>query len=91
MTTAQPLDLGLGSLINEVLVPLRELELDGFDFPLHSWRPGAATEDFLSHGRLEKTMLRGRWHSPKVARDYLCRRHRSSDGGEHEQAHLQGA
>ena len=50
------------------------IELAGL--PAAHWRPtslrrGGATEDFLRHGQLDRTMLRGRWNSQKTARIYI--------------------
>ena len=50
------------------------IELAGL--PAAHWRPtslrrGGATEDFLRHGQLDRTMLRGRWKSQKTARIYI--------------------
>jgi hypothetical protein len=38
---------------------------------LYSLRRGGATWDFLSHGSMERTLLRGRWASSSTARIYL--------------------
>ena len=38
---------------------------------LYSLRRGGATHDFLEHGSLEKTLLRGRWASARSARMYI--------------------
>lgn len=38
---------------------------------LYSLRRGGATWDFLSHGSMERTLLRGRWASSATARIYL--------------------
>ena len=61
-----------GALRSQVNRSLDKLLLSKFGYKLHSWRRGGATEDFLSHGSLEKTLLKGRWGSSKVARDYLA-------------------
>ena len=50
------------------------IELAGL--PAAHWRPtslrrGGATEEFLRHGQLDRTMLRGRWASQKTARIYI--------------------
>lgn len=45
-------------------------ELPGL-FALYSLRRGGATWDFLSHGSLERTLLKGRWSSSSTARIYL--------------------
>ena len=44
--------------------------------PQCSWKPcslrrGGATTDFLHHGQLDRTMVRGRWASAKTARLYI--------------------
>ena len=44
--------------------------------PKCSWKPyslrrGGATTDFLHHGQLDRTMVRGRWASAKAARLYI--------------------
>ena len=38
---------------------------------LYSLRRGGATWDFLAHGSMERTLLRGRWASSSTARIYL--------------------
>ena len=38
---------------------------------LYSVRRGGASHDFLEHGSLEKTLLRGRWASARSARIYV--------------------
>ncbi|CAK0855226.1 unnamed protein product [Prorocentrum cordatum] len=38
---------------------------------LYSFRRGGATHDFLEHGSLELTLLRGRWASARSARVYV--------------------
>ena len=38
---------------------------------LYSFRRGGATHDFLEHGSLELTLLRGRWASARSARIYV--------------------
>lgn len=40
-------------------------------FALYSLRRGGATHDFLAHGSLERTLLKGRWSSSSTARIYL--------------------
>ena len=49
----------------------KRLGLHKVGFTLHSWRRGAATEDFLRFGSMEGTLLRGRWSSNKICRDYI--------------------
>ena len=44
--------------------------------PKCNWKPyslrrGGATTDFLHHGQLDRTMVRGRWASAKTARLYI--------------------
>ena len=44
--------------------------------PVSNWKPyslrrGGAAADFLHHGRLDRTMVRGRWASAKTARLYV--------------------
>ena len=38
---------------------------------VYSLRPGGATRDFLRRGRMELTLLIGRWQSTKAARVHL--------------------
>ena len=40
-------------------------------FTIYSLRRGGATWNFLHHGSMEKTLLRGRWSSTSTARIYL--------------------
>jgi integrase len=47
------------------------LGLDQKGINLYSLRRGGATADFLDHGSMEKTLLKGRWSSSKTARIYL--------------------
>ena len=61
-----------GALRSHVNRTVSALKLGRFGYKLHSWRRGGSTEDFLSHGSLEKTLLKGRWASSEVARDYLA-------------------
>ena len=50
---------------------VKSLGLAEHGYSLHSWRRGSPTSDFLKHGQLDRTMLRGRWSSAKVCRDYI--------------------
>lgn len=45
-------------------------ELQGL-FAVYSLRRGGATYNFLHHGSMEKTLLRGRWTSTSTARIYI--------------------
>ena len=47
----------------------RILDIEGMS--LYSFRRGGATWNFLQHGSMEKTLLRGRWQSTATARIYL--------------------
>eukprot|EP00438_Fugacium_kawagutii_P036537 Skav228171 [mRNA] locus=scaffold1728:18157:20618:+ [translate_table: standard] len=49
---------------------VHHLQLRGL-FALYSLRRGGATHDFLTHGSLERTLLKGRWSSSSTARIYL--------------------
>ena len=42
-----------------------------FELTVYSLRRGGATWNFLHHGSMEKTLLRGRWASTSTARIYL--------------------
>ena len=50
---------------------LTALDLQGFNYSLYSLRRGGATWDFLRHGSMETTLLRGRWASTATARIYV--------------------
>lgn len=47
------------------------LGLSGECFRPYSLRRGGATFDFRSHGQLSRTVVRGRWNSPRTARIYI--------------------
>lgn len=50
---------------------LRGFGLEDRGFNWYSLRRGGASWDFMSHGLMEKTLLRGRWQSNKAARVYV--------------------
>ena len=50
---------------------LKVLYLDEGLYSPYSLRRGGATFDFRSHGRIEKTLIRGRWASTRSARIYI--------------------
>ncbi len=50
---------------------LRELGLHQVHYTWYSLRRGGATCDFLEHGSLETTLLRGRWACGRTARIYI--------------------
>ncbi|CAK0893795.1 unnamed protein product, partial [Prorocentrum cordatum] len=50
---------------------LEVLKLDAGVFSPYSLRRGGATFDFRSHGRMEKTLMRGRWQSSQTAKLYI--------------------
>ena len=45
--------------------------LESFKFRGHSLRRGGASYDFDTYRNLERTLLRGRWQSTRVARIYI--------------------
>ena len=45
--------------------------IEALDITVYSLRRGGATWNFLLHGSMEKTLLRGRWSSTSTARIYL--------------------
>ena len=47
------------------------LDLNGFNFKPYSLRRGGATHDFRAHGSMDRTIIRGRWVSPRTARIYI--------------------
>lgn len=49
---------------------VEHFELEGL-FAVYSLRRGGATYNFLMHGSMEKTLLRGRWSSTSTARIYI--------------------
>lgn len=53
------------------LAALEGFELHDQHITWYSLRRGGASWDFLSHGLMEKTLLRGRWQSHKAARVYV--------------------
>ena len=50
---------------------LRVLRLDGDRYTPYSLRRGGATHDFRHHGRIERSLIRGRWSSTRSARLYI--------------------
>ena len=50
---------------------LQRFQLGHLRMSWYSLRRGGASWDFLSHGSLEKTLLRGRWQSVRAARVYV--------------------
>ena len=50
---------------------VESFELQGQRITWYSLRRGGASWDFLSHGLMERTLLRGRWQSHKAARVYV--------------------
>jgi hypothetical protein len=50
---------------------LTSLGLDGVRYTWYSLRRGGATTDFLEHGSLEATLVRGRWACGRTARMYI--------------------
>ena len=49
----------------------RELQLDEHGYGMYSFRRGGATHDFSHHGRLDRTIVRGRWSNSRTARLYI--------------------
>lgn len=49
----------------------RRCHLQEWEFKPYSLRRGGATEDFRSHGQLDRTTVRGRWASSRTARIYI--------------------
>ena len=50
---------------------LRAFTLQDYGYGVYSLRRGGATWDFLRHGSMEQTLLRGRWASTATARIYV--------------------
>ena len=60
---------------DQMRVALRSLltafGLDGVGYTWYSLRRGGATTDFLEHGSMEATIVRGRWAAGRTARIYI--------------------
>ena len=73
--SAQPmdrlLDLSGPAFRNLWSNAMNALELSSFGMKPYSLRRGGATFDFKAHGNLDRTVVRGRWESQKIARIYI--------------------
>ena len=50
---------------------VQALGMEKANLALYSLRRGGASHDFLSHGSMEQTLLRGHWSSTQAARVYV--------------------
>ena len=64
-----PADFFVG--ISPAVFRVQEAGLPRCNWKPYSLRRGGVTTDFLHHGQLDRTMVRGRWASAKTARLYI--------------------
>ena len=55
----------------DVFIDLFKRLVQKANLALYSLRRGGASHDFLSHGSMEQTLLRGHWSSTQAARVYV--------------------